>query len=462
MPSATTSPAFGLWTSILTVLIISGLCTNTSAQQSGYESRLAEFEHADSQASSSRASSDDVLDHIGELDRRLLLDQVLNRNPTIDAARQAWRSALARFPQSTSLDDPIFQASTAPASLGADTRFGYVVSISQRLPFPKKLSLRGTVTLAESDEARADYDLSKLHLALLGSHLFDEYFIYERGLDINAQHIKLLADLQNSVMAQYAAGRASQTNLLSAEVEIAHLDHQKLSLTTKRDVVVAQLNGLLHRSPDRRLPPPPEALRMPSSALALGPAEADADSPPRRPELRSLDAQIRRAEAAVALAERESYPDFQVMSSYNSMWGTSDHRWMVGASINLPIRLSRRRAAVTESKARLVQHESEALRLENDIAVEVEQARLHFIEALHVVALYKDRLVPASRDRVEAARAGFVAAQDSFLSVIEAEKDLRSVELEYAVAQARVYQRLADLDRAVGRMPGIPRTGGHR
>lgn len=40
------------------------------------------------------------------LDRRALVEEVLRRNPSLESMRQAWRAALARYPQETALDDP--------------------------------------------------------------------------------------------------------------------------------------------------------------------------------------------------------------------------------------------------------------------------------------------------------------------------------------------------------------------
>jgi len=63
--------------------------------------------------------------------------------------------------------------------------------------------------------------------------------------------------------------------------------------------------------------------------------------------------------------------------------------------------------------------------------------------------------LPVARDQIDAARAGFTASQNPFMAVVEAEKNLRSVELDYQMARAECDRHRAELDRALGRIPGL-------
>src|SRR5262245_60448056 len=50
------------------------------------------------------------------LERAALVAEVLKRNPSIASALQAWRAALARYPQQTSLEDPMVAYGVGPRS----------------------------------------------------------------------------------------------------------------------------------------------------------------------------------------------------------------------------------------------------------------------------------------------------------------------------------------------------------
>jgi outer membrane protein TolC len=73
--------------------------------------------------------------------------------------------------------------------------------------------------------------------------------------------------------------------------------------------------------------------------------------------------------------------------------------------------------------------------------------------------LFGNRLLPASRDQVEAALAGYETGRNSFLTLIVAERNLRDTELGYEAARTNVSRRYAELQRAIGRIPGLAQDG---
>jgi outer membrane protein TolC len=175
-----------------------------------------------------------------------------------------------------------------------------------------------------------------------------------------------------------------------------------------------------------------------------------------RPEIRAGRARILESEAGVELADRQYYPDLDVMAAYDSMQVMPEHRWMVGIAVNVPLQLGRRRAAEDEAVARAARARAEDSRARDAIRVEVTSACRRVEEARLVIDVYRDRLLPASRDQVAAAQAGFTAGRNDFLALIAAERTLRTVELRFLTAKAELHRRLAQVDRVVGRIPGLP------
>jgi len=129
---------------------------------------------------------------------------------------------------------------------------------------------------------------------------------------------------------------------------------------------------------------------------------------------------------------------------------------MVGIGVSLPFRRARSHAAVAEAEAALRRTESERLALEDAIRLQVYETEQRMREAAHVVELYRSRLLPASNDQIRAARAGFETGQNSFLALIDAERNQRNVDLGYEEALSSYYRRLAERDRALGKIPGLP------
>ena len=64
--------------------------------------------------------------------------------------------------------------------------------VSQRLPWPGKLSLEETVPRRRRTRQRSDYEAARRELALTASLLYDDYFVDVRSIEINAHHVELM------------------------------------------------------------------------------------------------------------------------------------------------------------------------------------------------------------------------------------------------------------------------------
>lgn len=392
------------------------------------------------------------------LERDELVRGVLANNPSLAAARSAWRAARERIPQATSLDDPMASLASAPLSLvDSDTRPGLQARASQRLPFPGTLGLRGDLAEWEASAAEHSIEEVRLDLAMLASLLFDQYYLVHRALEVTAEHRQLLDDFHRVAVSRYGTGLAPQQAPIQAEVEAAHVMHREVELRARSRSLVARINALLHRSPRAPLPPPPAVLEPPAPP-PLPEDELFEIALDRRPEVARQRSRIEAHRTTVSLRELDGYPSFEVSTAYNSMWNMPEHRWMVGVGVSVPVWRERIRAGVAEAEARLDTEELELERLGDEVRETVEIARIQLEEARHVIHLYANRVLPAARDQVAAARAGFETGANSMLALIDAERTLRTAELEYHRAVADASTRAAELDRALGRRP-FPAAG---
>ena len=434
-----------------------GCATTRSAS---YESSRAASTRATSQAPRAERNDAALGLESATLDRQAYVRAVLERNPSIESARQGWRAALSRVRQSGAFEDPMVDLGVAPLSIGSSKApFGYEIGISQRLPWFGKRGFEASAAAAEADATKSDYEAMKRELALSAVVLYDQYFIAVRSIEINARHLELMRAMRDGATAQFQAGRASAQDPLQAEAELAHMEHDTAILASQRDVTVAQMNELLHRAPELALPAPPTELAMPTIPSSGEREHLESDAILHRTEITAARQRAQGAQARADRADREYYPDVTLSTSYNSMWDMPEHRWMVGLGFNLPIQTGRRAGAADEALAMRAQFESEAARLTDAARTQVFVALKQLQESEHVIGLFEKRLLPVARDQIDAARAGFTASQNPFMAVVAAEKNLRSVELDYQMARAECDRRRAELDRALGRIPGLSGPG---
>jgi outer membrane protein, heavy metal efflux system len=396
---------------------------------------------------------DSLFEGAAVLDRAEVIRQILARNPTVRAARDAWRASLARYPQVTALADPSFSYDLRPRSIGSNAvHTANDFGVSQAIPFPGKLALRGASAVAEAESAQGDVETQRVALAALASRLFDEYWLAERVIEINARHVELLDDAQRVALSRYAAGTGTQQDVLAAETEQGMLAHRERELAAGKQILVERLNTLLHRDPTLPLPPPPRELdTVPTPELDLRALIARALE--HRPELHALAARVRARESEVALARREFLPDFTVRGGYQTTWQDEALQPVVGVELNVPLQLGRRRAALDEAGARLSREQSLLRRLEDRVRLEVASAVERLCESQHQLEISQQRRLPPARDRVIGARAGFASGRATFLEFVDAERSLLAAEQSDYEVRADLSVRHAALGRALGEIP---------
>ena len=245
------------------------------------------------------AEEHDPLAGLSRLERGALVQTVLERNPSLEAARQAWRAASARPAQVGALEDPMLSYGIAPLSIGSsDVNFGQEIRVEQPIPFPGRRSLRRGQAEAEAEAALSDYHTALLELATTAALLFEDYRLVHRAIEINQEHLRLLRDFQEIAAARYAAGLASQQDPIQAEVEGAEILQREVELEAERQGLMTRINALLHRDPGLPLPPPESGAAAPQPAPS-SPEALEEAAIAARPEMAERLAELRARQVGI-------------------------------------------------------------------------------------------------------------------------------------------------------------------
>jgi outer membrane protein TolC len=391
----------------------------------------------------------------GELSVDVLVEQVLAVNPSLAQMVAAWQAASARYPQVTSLEDPMFAGTIGPGTIGPDDpgiNFAYRMEISQKYPWPGKLRLRGQNALAEAGAAGNEVDDMRLQLIESARAAFYDYYLVARALEVNEQNLRLLERFRTVAQSRYENKLVPLQDVLQAKVEIGRERQRRLTLERMQEVAVARINTLLNRPPTVPLPPPPQK-------VTVGDGIPDAESLrsvalSRRPDLLALNNRIAADQASLGLAYKEFCPDLEPFFMYDRFMGNNDQNkdlaTMVGLKLNLPIRLARRRAAVAEAQARLNQRRAELARQVNQVNFEVQQAHAQVRESSRTVRIYEQSILPDAQRNVEAAQSAYETGGIAMLNFIGALRDQVMLRDRYYEAVADYFRRRATLERVIG------------
>jgi outer membrane protein, heavy metal efflux system len=378
-----------------------------------------------------------------------LIAAIEANNPDLLSAAAAAEAAALRVEPAGALADPMFTYAIAPDTIGSDINTRNIGQLSQQLPWPGKRGLRESVAAHRAEAAVEELNITRLDLVASAQRSFAEWHFLHRAIEINDASREILVELTRVAEARYAAGRASQQDVLQAELEALMLEERQLALDHERIGLRARINALLAREPSAPLPPPAGLVAvgpLPAIEALRGGAESG------HPEIRRSEAQVAAANAERDLADKAFLPDFGANLGYVGTLDPSEKRFQIGVTINIPLYREKRRAELdaTNADLRRSQYALTARRLE--ILAELESAYTHTHHAMEVVRLYETRLLELAQSNLDAALTDYRSGAGAFINVVTAERQLLDTQQRYERARADYWRMRADLERATGGM----------
>ncbi len=376
-----------------------------------------------------------------------LVREVLQQNQSLAAMQAAVDAAQAQIDVAGALPDPMLSYQLAPATLGEQgMRTGQSVQFSQSFPWPGSLDLLTAAAQAEAKSTEQQLADLRLRLVSQARAAYAEWYYVDRALEINRESQASVRHLKRALASAYASGQASQQNVLTAKMELARLQNQELAFKHRRLGVQARINGLLNQPPRIPLAAASRLLlpdRLPSLA-SLRSAALD-----RYPALKALKAETAADNARMESAKKANYPSFTLMAGYNTMWGQSEMRPMVGVGINIPFG-GNHKGNVHAAEARLRQSQARLANKRSQLLSKLAQTYAKASQTLDTLHLYSNRLLPLAKQKLSVAESNYRNSRGGFSDLVDAQRQLLKIRLEQAMAQAELYAQLAELNRLAG------------
>ncbi len=403
-----------------------------------------------------------------------LVALALEHNPSITAAAERVRAAEARIPAAGARPDPTLSLSLSnfPVAEPGFDDFMTMKSIglSQRFPYPGKLSLAQEAERSQAHAVAAALEEARLDVAREVRQAYYDLAFIDRGLEVVGRHADVLATLVSTADVRYAVGAAGQEDVLQAQVETAHLADQAASLTERRLGVLATLNRLLNRPPLTPL----EGVAIPTEVAAaavqaphrVGFVSKDLGSrvtnSPLRPLHELLDAvahnsptihihvaRIEAQQARLEWARKAHLPDFDVSLSYGQRDARTD---MLTLSVAIPLPLSRdvrQGAWASEAEAELAALRSEHAEHINRLQSRVAQLYADLERDRTSLAILTSGMLPQESAALQAATAGFGVARTEFSTVLATQTALFQFETRFHRLLTDFAKNLAELEQLV-------------
>lgn len=380
------------------------------------------------------------------------LTEALASNPELISLRRQFEAVRERPAQERFLTPPTLEAQIWQWPINtlnpANTNM-YMFMFSQDIPGPGKRRLRQAVITKEAELAETDIAVQARGVVERVKRAYAELFLARKAVEIHHASVDLLRQLADVAQAKYTTGRISQQDVLKAVVELSRIHEHLITLDAQAQIAEAQLNTLLDRPAGARIGPlanPQERVLLPTADALQQVAIA------HQPELTMARLGVERAEAQLAVVNREYKPDFSAMGGYMLMPQDRD-AWMGKIGItwpNAPWSRGRLNAQRAEATAEIAAGSARVRAVENALRLAVRQAYVRVKAAEQRGALLRTTVVPQSEQTLEVSRVAYQTDRVDFLAIIDNERVRLDAQLDYYRALSDFEQALAELERAIG------------
>ena len=374
-----------------------------------------------------------------------LIQEALDRNPEIMAARERWEAAKAVPSQAKSLPDPIL----AFAYRGPDIMREGRIRVQQEFPFPGKLSLRGEVASKIAARAGEIYSAVQLRvLAQLKEAYFSLHLVHE-SIDVVQKNIKILEQFEKTAQARYRVGKGIQQDIFRAQVELSRELERLTTLEQEKQTLRADVNRILNRPPSATLGIPEEPQLTPLAYTSQQLVEqANKNSPVIKAQRRGIET----GKSAVALARREYYPDFFVRLGAMQSFRSSDERDAFGMlGIKVPLYYAtKQRFGVKQALSTLQGARKDHNTATQDVMFRVQDNIARVQRAARLVKLLKTAIIPQAALALESSMAGYAVGKVDFLTMLDNLLRLQRDELDMHRELVAHAIAIAKLEEAVG------------
>jgi cobalt-zinc-cadmium efflux system outer membrane protein len=371
-----------------------------------------------------------------------LVQEALSHNPDIQAARQRWESAKAVIPQVQTLPDPKVSVGYLDMVPQKEVMYG----MSQEVPFPGKLRLKGEIASRDAERLEQDYLSTQLAVIAQLKELFYELHFVHASINVVSKNKLLLEDFEQTATARYSVGQTAQQDVLRAQTEISRLLARLATLEQRRQSLHADINRLLNRLPNDPLGPPQD---MHFTPLRHQPDELNNLLDQASPLLHGQQKALERSDQSVALAKREYYPDFELDARglHDTAMKTNGYQVMLNVKVPLYY-ATKQREGVREAVAGREASFQDLQALRQELLARIKDNLAQAERSERLVKLLKDAIIPQSSLTLTSAQASYAVGKVDFLTLLNSLLTLQENELEF-------HSEMAEHEKALARLEGI-------
>lgn len=376
----------------------------------------------------------------------------INNNPAVIELQKRWEEKNSQKPIVMALPNPKFGVmkdeipnGTLNPGQGMMTEY----TLSQEIMGGGKLGLMGKMAENEALMAKGSYRDKKLQTYVDAKQVYYDTLYATKSLEIGKENQQLMGQLVQIAQVNYSTGMIPLQDTLRAQTEFSKMTVDLLNMAAMEAVAKAKLNTLMGRSADSSLAineefnsPPPnfDLVSLVNTAMT------------NKPSLQGMESQLEMAQTGVALAKKQSLPDYEVQLGYkNSKDPFSPPGWKIGVMAMIPIWQDKNEAQIAVAKSNDAAMHASYQNMKNMTGLDVQMALVEAQTAWRQIDLYKNTIVPQAEQTYQAAVVSYTNGKADFMTVLDSLNTARNTKLAYYKAKIDYEKAATNLEKAVGK-----------
>ena len=367
------------------------------------------------------------------------LERAARDGPTIVARSAALEAATRGIGPAGALPDPelVLAIENVPATgpdryrLDRDEMTMQRVGVMQEMPSFAELGARRAMARAEAERAGAGLELGRLEARLGAAQAWIGLYYAERRVAVLERLEREARASAEAARARLASGAGSVDEAIAAEVEAARIEDRSAVAGAAVIAMRAELRRWIGSGADQPLGD--------EAPVFVIDAEMLRHHLRRHPALAAFDAETDVAQAGLAMARAERWPDWSWEVSYGRRDPALEDMASVEVRVGLPLFQAWRQGPLVDAR----RADLARVGAERDATLREHEAMLEAGIAQHAaltasVARARELRLPRARQRAEAASAAFAAGNSTASELIAARRDALEAELDLLMLEERL------------------------
>lgn len=408
-----------------------------------------------------------------EMDLRQLWNELKLNNPQLSSLRESYLSAKATVPQINAPANPQVglvwsgMPVNSPFALGGANAptsqypngisSNNAITLAQPFQFPGKKSLASDIANTNAEALLAQSESTYLQLGAQLSTLYYGALASQKQLQVLKESVMRLEMIKNVAKARYSNNAAAYVEYLNAQVAQSAAQADQFIVERQLSVSLHNINTLIGRHSREKLILRGDVRRAIGSVPTLLELEDYAET--SHPSLKSSALQLEAARKGVDLAKKAYLPDFQVIGSsftprgpFSANNGAMYYQFEFDLIIPLYF-FTKEKYGVEQAQRNQAAAEAGNISNRQQIVLAVNGAYATYEQAKSQAQFLKERQVPQADAAYKVGLTQYSNNGQGFNDLLTAQTQLRSLEVQLALAESNLLQAQAVLLATSGKEP---------